>query len=96
MTNTLLFKEAVNANRTLFDTVYRAGVAVQAESEQAVNEILGNLDWLNDDVRSAVADFSGVARREQDRVKAFIDDGFDNLEGLFKANRRNKRASAKK
>ena len=95
MTNTIDFKEAVHTNRALFDQAYSAGVALQDEAEKAVSGFLNNAVWVNEDVKININSLSSAYRQERDRLKAFVDAGFDNLEGLWQTNGR-KRASGKK
>jgi hypothetical protein len=95
MTNTINFREAVTNNRALFDQAYSAGAALQNEAEKAVNGFLDNAVWVNEDVRKNINSLSDVYRQERDRLKAFVDAGFDNLEGLWPTEGR-KRTSGKK
>jgi hypothetical protein len=95
MENTIFLREAVNTNRTLFDQAYNAGVALQNETERAVNVLLDNVGWINEGARSNINHLNETYRHERDRVKTFIDDGFDNLEELLEPARR-KRAAGKK
>lgn len=100
MTNTQFAKETINANRALFEQAYNAGVALQNEAEKAVRGILDkagpvNAGAINDDVRENINRMANVWRQEQDRWKAYVDDGFNNLEGLLEPAGA-KRAKAKK
>jgi hypothetical protein len=88
MTNTQLAKEAVNANRALFEQAYNAGVALQHEAERALRSIIDragpvNSGVINDDVRGNINRLADAWRQEQDRWKSYVDEGFDNLEGLL-------------
>lgn len=88
MTNTQIAKEAVNANRALFEQAYNAGVALQHEAEKAVRGILEkvgpvNAGIINDDVRDNINRLADAWREEQNRWKVYVDNGFDNLEGLL-------------
>lgn len=100
MTNTQLARETVNANRTLFEQAYNAGVALQNEAEKAVRGIFEkagpvNAGVINDDVQENITRLADTWRQEQDRWKSYVDDGFDNLEGLLEP-ARPKRQKGKK
>jgi len=88
MANTQFVREAVNANRALFEQAYNAGAALQSEAERAVRGILDrvgpvNAGIINGDVRENINRLADAWRQEQDRWKSYVDDGFDNLEGLL-------------
>lgn len=103
MTNTQIVRETVNANRALFQQAYNAGLALQNEAERAVRGIIDKIDKVgpvnagvaNVDVRENVTRLADTWRQEQDRWKAYVDDGFDNLEGLLEP-AKPKRTKAKK
>jgi len=100
MTNTQFIREAVNANRALFEQAYNAGVSLQNEAERAVRGILDkagpvNAGVVNEDVRDGISRVADAWHQEQNRWKAYLDDGFDNLEGLLEP-AKPKQAKAKK
>jgi hypothetical protein len=100
MTNTQLIRETVNANRALFEQAYNAGVSLQNEAEKAVRGILDkvgpvNAGVVNEDVRDSISRVADAWHQEQNRWKTYLDDGFDNLEGLLEP-AKPKRAKAKK
>lgn len=100
MTNTQFIKEAVNANRALFEQAYNAGVTFQNEAERAVHGIIDkagpvNAGLVNEDVRESINRVADAWQQEQNRWKAYLDDGFESLEGLLEPVKP-KRAKAKK
>ena len=87
--------------RTLFEQAYSAGVALQNEAERAVRGILDkvgpvNAGVINQDVSESINRVSDAWRQEQDRWKAYVDDGFDNLEGLLEPVKPKRAAKSKK
>ena len=95
MTNTQFIREAVNANRALFEQAYNAGAALQNEAERTVRGILDKAEPVNEDVRENINRVANAWHQEQNRWKAYLDDGFDNLEGLLEP-AKPKQAKAKK
>jgi hypothetical protein len=101
MTNTQFIREAVNANRALFEQTYNAGVALQNEAERAVRGILDkagpvNAGLANEDVRENINRVADAWHQEQNRWKAYVDDGFDSLGGLLEPAKPKRAAKGKK
>ena len=83
MENTELIREVVNTNRTLFDQAFNAGVAIQNETEKAVNTFLNNAGWVNKDAKNYISNLSDVYKQERDKLKGLVDEGFNNAERLL-------------
>ena len=83
MENTELIKEVVNTNRTLFDQAFNAGVAIQDETERAVNTFMNNAAWVNKDAKNYISNLSDVYKQERDKLKGLVDEGFNNAERLL-------------
>ncbi len=80
MENNEIVKKMIEFQKMSFSNWYGTVSMVQDQSRSAVDMMLEQSSWVPEDGRTAVTNWLNTCREERGRFKAYVEDGFTNME----------------
>jgi hypothetical protein len=73
-------KQVIDFQKISFSSIYDAVATLQDQTVNTVDKMMDQTTWLPDEGRKAMRSWVSACQSERDRLKSFVDDGFNGLE----------------
>lgn len=83
MESTKIAKQMISFQKTVFDNSFSAMVTVQDQTENMINNLMGQLPWVTEDGKKQMAETFAYTKKARDNFKTAIDEGYAQFEKLF-------------
>ncbi len=76
-------KQMIGFQKTLFTNTFNAMVIVQDQTENMLNNFIGQTPWINDDSKKQMNETMALTKKARDDFKKAVDDGYEKFEKMF-------------
>ena len=76
-------KQAIDFQKTAFNSWYNAMTMVQDQAAAAVETMMNQTSLVPEDGRQAIKSWVSACQEERNRFKSYVDDSFSGLENRF-------------
>jgi len=76
-------KQAIDFQKTAFNSWYNAMTMVQDQAVAAVETMMNQTSLVPEDGRQAIKSWVSACQEERNRFKSYVDDSFSGLENRF-------------
>jgi len=87
-------KQMIDFQKTAFDNVFGAMVALQDQTEKMVNITIEQSAWLPKDGKKVINEWTETYKKGRDDFKKFVDENFSRAEGFFAGQAKSPNSSA--
>ena len=78
-----IMKQLLDFNRTAFNNGFNAMVLMQDQFERVTQVVLERTDWLPEEGRNAISDWTNTYKAGRDSFKQYIDESYQKIEPFF-------------
>ena len=78
-----MMKQMLDLNRTAFNNTYNAVVLLQDQFERVAQTTLARTDWLPEESRKAIDEWTATYKTGRDNFKQYIDESYQKIEPFF-------------
>lgn len=75
--------QMIEFNKTAFDNIFNASILLQEQQDKMVKTSLEQAAWIPEQATKVLTEWAARYRKEQDRWKKMVDEGFDTMAAHF-------------